>query len=74
MWSVRPRRPAADPERSFVRAVRRRDPELVVVPAGREDPEHDLRPIRGPLALELPGGGVALEQAVWLAADRLDHP
>src|SRR5258708_7132106 len=42
---VGPRGLAAEPERSFVRSVSRRDPELVVVPPGREDPEHDLRPI-----------------------------
>ena len=72
MRSVGPR-VVADPERSFVRAVRRRDPELVVVPPRHEDPEHDLRPIGRPLSLELPGRSFALEQAAWFASGRLDH-
>src|SRR5207237_4385778 len=53
----------ADPERTFVRAVRRGEPKLFVVPRGRVDREHDLRPIGGPVALELPRRGFVLEQA-----------
>ncbi len=45
-----------------------------MVPPGRVHPEHDLRPIGGPLALELPGRSVALEQAARLAAGCPDPP